>query len=118
MDYSQHEQKETSHWLRVMRIMDTAPYVVMGCVMILMSPAFLSLPSLSITADRFAMMPMGMPAMSALRRVEESFPVGILDPYAIVITAPSDVKSERLTREVEDGVAALGKHDVKAIGEN
>jgi uncharacterized membrane protein YdfJ with MMPL/SSD domain len=115
MDYSQHEQKETSHWLRVMRIMDTAPYVVMGCVMILMSPAFLSLPSLSITADRFAMMPMDMPAMSALRRVEQSFPVGILDPYAVVVTAPPHLASARLSREVQAGMRSLGGYDVKSM---
>lgn len=113
---TRHLQKGNSFWLTQMRMMSQSPVAALGTVLLLMMPILYHLPSLNITADRFALLPMGMPAVTAMRRVQDNFPVGILDPFAIVITSPLQGAKVHLNKELRDGVSGLGKHDLKAMG--
>lgn len=116
IDPSRQPKGEKSHWLSMMRLIDRHPIGAITAVMVLMSPLLIAVPNLRISGDRFALFPMGMPALKALRVVQEHFPVGVLDPYTIVITAPEQVANASLSNEVEHGIAALGKHDLRAEG--
>lgn len=109
---------ESSIWLGVMRIVERSPAASIIAVLVLLGPILLHLPNLNITGDRFAILPMTMPAVTALRRVQDNFPVGILDPYAIVVTAPMQGDSFSLSDEVRRGAEDLKSHDLQAAATN
>lgn len=113
----QDEKLSNYHWMSAMRFVDQSPHLAVFLVFLLMSPLLWHLPQLSITGDRFALLPMEMPAMLAMNRVHGSFPVGILDPYSVVITAPNQSQG---SNEIQGTLEALGKRDTanmaKAFG--
>lgn len=114
-DPSKEPHVERSHWLRMMRWIDKSPLVALGVVLLLLSPVLLCVPALNVTGDRFALIPMGMPALQALRRIEQVFPVGVLDPYAVVISAPPSASPALFLSELQDGMAALQNYDSEAL---
>lgn len=82
-------RKEISeHRMKIMCMVDRAPLTSIVVVLLLMSPAILAAPALNITGDRFALLPMGMPALQAMRQIQKSFPLGALDPITVTIWAP------------------------------
>ncbi|CAK0875964.1 unnamed protein product, partial [Prorocentrum cordatum] len=107
--------QEKSSWLSVARLVDRSPVAAMVAVLALTSPALLKFPEMNITGDAFAMMPMDMPALAALRRVQRDFPVGFLEPFTIVVTAPEQGAGRvDLNLEVMDGLSSARGHDLQA----
>lgn len=104
---------EELRWVKPLRLMERSPKKVVGLVLLCMSPVLLSLSFLRISGDRFALVPMDMPALSALHRVQGSFPVGFLDPFAILITSPEHVQADEPMNDVRDGISALHGSDVR-----
>jgi hypothetical protein len=100
-------------WVKAMRMVHRCPFSSVALVLLLMSPILVHLPELNISGDRFSLVPMDMPAMMALRRVQESFPVGFLDPYAVVITAP--MQGALNSEKVLAGERAFVRHEVTQI---
>lgn len=105
-------QPEEPRWVRPLRLMERSPGTVIGLVLLCMSPILLSLPFLRITGDRFALLPMHMPALSAMHRVQGSFPVGFLDPFAVLITAPEHIGADEPLNDVRDGIGGLQGTDI------
>merc|ERR1711871_1124703 len=96
----------------MMRIIEHRPWQAIGFIVFLLSPALFSVPHLRISGDRFALLPMDMPAMKAMYHIEKFFPVGSLDPFAIVISAPSDMANLQLRREVQNAVHGIADEDI------
>jgi len=109
---------EKSCWLGVMRMVDRSPLGALGLVLLLLGPVLVHLPELNITGDSMAVLPMTMPALTALRRVQDSFPVGILDPYAIVITSPLQGEGACLDEEIRRGAEDFKSHNLLAAASN
>eukprot|EP00928_Gymnodinium_smaydae_P007348 TRINITY_DN12651_c0_g2_i1.p1 TRINITY_DN12651_c0_g2~~TRINITY_DN12651_c0_g2_i1.p1 ORF type:complete len:1238 (-),score=132.80 TRINITY_DN12651_c0_g2_i1:83-3550(-) len=113
-----------SRWQKTMLMIDRSPLGAIAAVVLLISPALYYLPRLNITGDRFIMMPLEMPALKALRRIQKDFPLGILDPYSIVITAPSHVDAAQADIEMKHAGQLLNIHrnevglGVQALGLN
>lgn len=107
-------QEPLSH--KRVRFMERHPAAVITAVFLLMSPILVSVTQLRFSADKFALLPMDVPAVRAMRRVQDMFPVGILDPYAIVITAPMPVLTQQeLGAELRAGAGDLARHDLSLV---
>ncbi|CAE7664961.1 mmpL11, partial [Symbiodinium sp. KB8] len=107
------KEKDSQFWLFMMRAVEVAPLVSSVAVVALLWPILSSAPSLHITADRFAMMPLESPAVLALRRIQDRFPMGILAPFEILISAPEQPEDLVLTSELKGVLTAVGDRDLR-----
>jgi len=108
-------RRHTSCWASVMRVVAVSPCGALMTVVFLLSPLFWHLTELNISGDRFALLPMTMPAVTALRRVQQSFPVGVLDPYAILITSPPQPSILQVNQEISGVFAGLKEDDFASM---
>eukprot|EP00928_Gymnodinium_smaydae_P009868 TRINITY_DN13693_c0_g2_i1.p1 TRINITY_DN13693_c0_g2~~TRINITY_DN13693_c0_g2_i1.p1 ORF type:complete len:1169 (-),score=134.09 TRINITY_DN13693_c0_g2_i1:26-3247(-) len=97
-------------WHKAMLFIDKSPLGAIVIVLVAMSPMLVYLPQLNVTGDRFLLMPIDMPAAKAMHRIQADFPVGILDPYAIVITAPASVPPAQVKVELQLAIELLKAH--------
>jgi len=99
-----------------MKFVERSPFRAISIVTLLMLPFLSYLPELNISADRFAILAMDMPAVTALRHIEQSFPTGFLDPYVVLITAPlQNTGVDEAAAEIHAGLAGLQPQHLKAV---
>lgn len=109
------QEDDTKLWLGIMRLVERSPIASLLAVLVIMSPLMRYCFHINLTVDQFAMMPTGSPAVRALRRIQDNFPVGIMDPYEILITAPQQPQDLMLSVELRDGLQAVGSHDLRPL---
>lgn len=99
---------DNTNWLLIMRVVERAPLSAILLVLLFVWPVLSAAPSLHITADRFAMMPLYSPAVLALRKIQDAkLSTGLVNPYEILVTAPNQPR-DVLRAELSKGLDSLG----------
>eukprot|EP00435_Cladocopium_sp_Y103_P066785 s1331_g29.t1 len=105
---SEPKSADNTNWLLIMRVVERAPMAAILLVLLFVWPVLSAAPSLHITADRFAMMPLYSPAVLALRKIQDAkLPTGLVNPYEILVTAPEQPR-DVLSAELSKGLDSLG----------
>ncbi|CAK9089742.1 Histone H3-like centromeric protein cpar-1 (CENP-A-related protein 1) (Centromeric protein A related) [Durusdinium trenchii] len=115
---SQRPEADNANWLVIMRVVERAPVAAIALVVLFVWPILSSAPSLHITADRFAMMPLWSPAVLALRNIQDAhFPTGLMSPYEILVTAPDQPDDLVISNEIRSSLEPLGRPELKDLVE-
>eukprot|EP00929_Paragymnodinium_shiwhaense_P055528 TRINITY_DN27814_c0_g1_i1.p1 TRINITY_DN27814_c0_g1~~TRINITY_DN27814_c0_g1_i1.p1 ORF type:complete len:999 (-),score=104.44 TRINITY_DN27814_c0_g1_i1:154-3150(-) len=93
-------------WLRLMRIIERCPFLVVLLVVLAFSPLLFQLPALHVSGDAYATMPASLPSIASLREIEKTgFPMGRFEPFTLVVAWkwPQDVR-EWATLKMPNGL--------------
>ena len=114
---SNEPEADNANWLIIMRVVERAPMAAILLVLLFVWPVLAAAPSLHVTADRFAMMPLYSPAVLALRKIQDQFPTGVVSPYEILVTAPDQPKDLVISDEIRSTIESFSRDELTPLAQ-
>lgn len=94
-------------WFKFTRLIAKYPVAAIAATMVVFLPVCLQVTKFHGTADAYAVLPGDMTSIAALRSLQEDFPMGRFDPFAITISPKANLHTVPKPLMSEDGYTAM-----------